>query len=599
MKKKKKISTERIISVCAVILFFAAWYLVTALELVDPKLIPTPKATWDSFVEVLTQGYKGHTLLQHLGTSMERLLKAFLLSVVTAVPLGLLSGFSSKIKAFVEPFIEFYRPLPPLAYYTLLTLALGIGNSSKIALLFLACFAPIYVACVSAVARIKEDYINAAYTVGATRMQVFWSVILPSCAAEIFVGLRTAIGVAYSTLVAAEMVAASSGIGWMVVDAGNWFRNEEAGSVERQGLIKIDDRSKKQGLKKGENIMRVKRLVSLALAGMLAASVALTGCGSKKEATTSDGKTIVKIGTQQMPNDEGIAKAMNYFQEEMGDSVSVEIVEFSSGKDVNTALAAGSIDFGLEGSCPASLAIAQDLGVELIWIHEVLGDVESLVATGTSGINTVADLKGKKVAVPFASTAHFSLLKAMENAGLSASDVTVLDMQPDKIYASWNSGDIDAAYIWEPTLSQLSNKKTVITSGELAKAGYMTSNVEVVRTKFAEAHPDIVAAYVKALDKSVSMYKNDESTAIKTIAEAMELTEDNAKFQMSGSTWLTGSEQISSTYLGTSSAKGAVVQNLYDTAEFLKTQGSITKVPDKSVFEKAVNPKYIETALGK
>jgi len=75
-------------------------------------------------------------------------------------------------------------------------------------------------------------------------------------------------------------------------------------------LIKIDDRSKKQGLKKGENIMRVKRLVSLALAGMLAASVALTGCGSKKEATTSDGKTIVKIGTQQMPNDEGIAKAM-------------------------------------------------------------------------------------------------------------------------------------------------------------------------------------------------------------------------------------------------------------------------------------------------
>lgn len=142
--------------------------------------------------------------------------------------------------------------------------------------------------------------------------------------------------------------------------------------------------------------MRVKRLVSLALAGMLAASVALTGCGSKKEATTSDGKTIVKIGTQQMPNDEGIAKAMNYFQEEMGDSVSVEIVEFSSGKDVNTALAAGSIDFGLEGSCPASLAIAQDLGVELIWIHEVLGDVESLVATGTSGINTVADLKIKR-----------------------------------------------------------------------------------------------------------------------------------------------------------------------------------------------------------
>jgi taurine transport system permease protein len=226
MRKKKRISVENVISVCAVVLFFIAWYLVTKFELVDKKLIPTPAATWQSFIEVLTEGYKGHTLLQHLATSMERLLKAFGLSVVTAVPLGLLSGFSSKVRAFVEPFIEFYRPLPPLAYYTLLTLALGIGNNSKIALLFLACFAPIFVACVSAVSRIKEDYINAAYTVGANKMQVFITVILPSCAAEIFVGLRTAIGVAYSTLVAAEMVAASSGIGWMVVDAGNWFRND-------------------------------------------------------------------------------------------------------------------------------------------------------------------------------------------------------------------------------------------------------------------------------------------------------------------------------------------------------------------------------------
>lgn len=344
--------------------------------------------------------------------------------------------------------------------------------------------------------------------------------------------------------------------------------------------------------------MRWKRLIGLALTAVMTASFVLAGCGSSKE-TSTDGKVTVKIGTQQMPNDEGIAKALNYFQEEMGDKVTVEIVEFSSGKDVNTALAAGSIDFGLEGSCPAALAIAQDLGVELIWIHEVLGDVESLVATASSGVKDVSDLKGKKVAVPFASTAHFSVLKAIEKAGLRTSDVTLLDMQPDKIYASWNTGDIDAAYIWEPTLSQLTGKTTVTTSGELAKAGYMTSNVEVVRSKFAEAHPEIVAAYVKALNKSVELYKSDKETAVKTIAAALELTEENAEFQMSGSEWLDADEQISAAYLGTSSAKGAVVENLYDTAEFLKDQGSITKVPEKSVFEKAVNPKYIETALGK
>jgi taurine transport system substrate-binding protein len=347
-----------------------------------------------------------------------------------------------------------------------------------------------------------------------------------------------------------------------------------------------------------EMIMRLKRFVSLTLAALMMVTPVFTGCGSSKE-TSSDGKITVKIGTQQMPNDEGIAKALNYFQEEMGDSVTVEIVEFSSGKDVNTALAAGSIDFGLEGSCPAALAIAQDLGVELIWIHEVLGDVESLAATSASGVKNVSDLKGKTIAVPFASTAHFSVLKALENAGLSTSDVTLLDMQPDKIYASWNTGDIDAAYIWEPTLSELADKTIVTTSGELAKAGYMTSNVEVVRTKFAEAHPDIVAAYVKALNKAVELYNSNESTAVSTIASALELTQEDAKFQMSGSEWLTANEQISADYLGTSSSKGAIVQNLYDTAEFLKEQGSITKVPDKSVFENAVNPKYIEMALGK
>lgn len=171
-------------------------------------------------------GYKGHTLLQHIGSSMHRLLTAFFWAFVIATPLGLISGFSSKVRAALEPIIEFYRPLPPLAYYTLLTLALVIENESKIALLFLACFAPIYVSCVSAVAKIKQDYILSAYTVGANKFQVFRYVIFPSCLADMFVGLRTAIGVAYTTLVAAEMVAATSGIGWMVLDAGNWFRND-------------------------------------------------------------------------------------------------------------------------------------------------------------------------------------------------------------------------------------------------------------------------------------------------------------------------------------------------------------------------------------
>lgn len=224
-KREGKRSPEKIISVATVALLILLWYLATKLGWVNDKLIPSPREVWEAFLEVC-KDYKNYSLLEHVGTSMKRLFTAFGFALVIGIPLGLLSGFSKYVRAAIEPIIGFYRPLPPLAYYTLLTLALGIGDESKIALLFLACFAPIYIACVSAVLRIKPDYINSAYTVGANKLQVFVTVIFPSCLPDMFVGVRTAVGVAYTTLVAAEMVAATSGIGWMVLDAGNWFRND-------------------------------------------------------------------------------------------------------------------------------------------------------------------------------------------------------------------------------------------------------------------------------------------------------------------------------------------------------------------------------------
>lgn len=225
-KKRGKFRTETLISIISVVVILVVWYIATANEWVNPKLIPSPQKVLEAFITTVTDGYKGKTLMEHFGESMLRMFKAFGIAIVTAVPLGLASGFSSKIRAALDPIIEFYRPLPPLAYYTLLVLALGIGDESKIALLYLACFAPIYISCVSAVVKIKQDYINSAYTVGANKLQVITHVIFPSCLPDMFVGLRTAIGVAYTTLVAAEMVAANSGIGWMVLDAKNWFRND-------------------------------------------------------------------------------------------------------------------------------------------------------------------------------------------------------------------------------------------------------------------------------------------------------------------------------------------------------------------------------------
>jgi taurine transport system permease protein len=223
---KNHMSVERLLTLGTILFLLLLWFGVTKLRLFPEILVPSPQKVFSSFVRILQEGYKGNSLFTHLRDSLLRLLISFLLVIVTAIPLGLLSGYNSKIRAIVDPLIEFYRPLPPLAYYTLLVLWMGIEDSSKIALLYLAGFAPVYIACESGVRKLKRDYIDGAYTLGASSRQVFFHVIFPACLPDMFVGLRTAIGVSYTTLVAAEMVAAVTGIGWMVLDASKFLRSD-------------------------------------------------------------------------------------------------------------------------------------------------------------------------------------------------------------------------------------------------------------------------------------------------------------------------------------------------------------------------------------
>lgn len=219
-----KITIEKLITAATWIIILGCWYIITKFEIVSPTLVPSPYKVWTTFLKILNSGYNGFPLLGHLGSSFERLFTALGLAVVTAIPLGLLSGYFRKIRAVIDSVVEFYRPLPPLAYYTLLVLWLGIDNTSKITLLYLAAFAPVYISCASAVTKINQDYILSAKSLGANQIQIFYKIVLPACMPEIFTGLRTAVGVAYTTLVAAEMVAATSGIGWMVLDASNYLK---------------------------------------------------------------------------------------------------------------------------------------------------------------------------------------------------------------------------------------------------------------------------------------------------------------------------------------------------------------------------------------
>ncbi|MCH3972226.1 MAG: ABC transporter permease [Oscillospiraceae bacterium] len=227
MRKRNK-KAEKCITLVTVAAILLAWFLVSNFTSVSDIILPSPQKVWKSFINVAENGYgtNGDKLITHLMSSMQRLMTAFGLVIVTAIPLGLLSGCFPKFCAVLDPIIEFYRPVPPLAYYTILVLWFGINESSKIILLYLAGFAPIFITCVSSVNHIKEDYINGAYMLGANKRQVFFNVILPATLPDIFTGLRTAVGIEYTTLVAAEMVAAKTGIGWLVLDASNWLKSD-------------------------------------------------------------------------------------------------------------------------------------------------------------------------------------------------------------------------------------------------------------------------------------------------------------------------------------------------------------------------------------
>jgi len=224
--ENKKTKTEKILTFSTWASIFLIWYVVAKLGIFTPTLLPGPARVWTAFLNILKNGYNGVPIWIHLGASFKRLFVALFFAIFTAVPLGLLSGYFDKVEAVIDSVVEFYRPLPPLAYYTLLVLWFGIDDTSKQILLFLAAFAPIYIACVSAVRKLNQDFVLSAKSMGASQRNVFFKIVLPASLPEIFTGVRTAFGVAYTTLVSAEMVAATSGIGWMVLDASNFLKSD-------------------------------------------------------------------------------------------------------------------------------------------------------------------------------------------------------------------------------------------------------------------------------------------------------------------------------------------------------------------------------------
>ncbi|MEX0167361.1 taurine ABC transporter permease TauC [Pseudomonas brassicacearum] len=215
--------STRWISGLTLIALLAVWWAVTASGLIEPLFLPSPSAVLQKGWLLATSGYMDSTLWQHLAASLERIGLGLLFAVLTAVPVGIAIGANRIARGVLDPLIEFYRPIPPLAYLPLIVIWCGIGELSKVLLIYLAIFAPIAIATATGVRTVDRAKLRAAQSLGATRAQLIRHVIVPSALPDILTGIRIGLGVGWSTLVAAELIAATSGLGFMVQSAAQFL----------------------------------------------------------------------------------------------------------------------------------------------------------------------------------------------------------------------------------------------------------------------------------------------------------------------------------------------------------------------------------------
>ena len=340
-----------------------------------------------------------------------------------------------------------------------------------------------------------------------------------------------------------------------------------------------------------------------ARAGLLAALVAalaLAGCGSDDKAANEaddDGASTTAAGTakieapdkitiayQAIPNGDLVVKHEKWLEEAFPDT-EIEWKLFDSGGSVNEAVVGDSVDFGLAGSSPVSRGLSQGIEYQVPWIHDVIGKAEALVVKGDGGVTDLKGLEGKKIATPFASTAHFSLLAALDEAGVDASKVEIIDAEPDAIFAAWTQGDIDGAYVWNPNLAKLVDDggKILVDSEQLSKKGKTTYDLSVVTNDFAEKYPDVVTEWVRQQSRAVELYRDDPDAYGEALAAELNISKDEALAQAGDLIFLTASEQAASDYLG-----GGLATNLFAAAEFNKDQGKIDSVQPEDAYGKAV-----------
>ncbi|WP_420892326.1 taurine ABC transporter substrate-binding protein [Pantoea dispersa] len=281
----------------------------------------------------------------------------------------------------------------------------------------------------------------------------------------------------------------------------------------------------------------------------------------------------VTVAYQTSAEPAKVAQADNTFAKESG--ATVDWRKFDSGASVLRALASGDVQIGNIGSSPLAVAATQQLPIEAFLLASQLGNSEALVVK--KGISSPKDLIGKRIAVPFISTTHYSLLAALKHWGIKPNQVQLVNLQPPAIIAAWQRGDIDGAYVWAPAVNELEKYGKVLTdSSQVGQWGSPTLDVWVVRKDFARQHPEVVTAFARSAIAAQQAYiANPEQWLqqpdnLSKLSRLSGVPESDVPGLVKGNTYLTAQQQLEQ--LGKPVNKAIV-----DTAQFLKEQG---KVPD-------------------
>lgn len=328
---------------------------------------------------------------------------------------------------------------------------------------------------------------------------------------------------------------------------------------------------------------------TLAALAVITLAAGLSGCSVDRTANDA-AKPTVRIAYQTFPSGDLIVKNNGWLEQALPD-YNIKWTKFDSGADVNTAFIAKQIDFGALGSSPVArgLSAPLNIGYRVAFILDVAGDNEALVARNGTGIEDIAGLKGKRVATPFASTAHYSLLAALAEKGLTAADVQLIDLQPQAILAAWERGDIDAAYSWLPTLEQLQrNGKTLITSRQLAEAGKPTLDLAAVSADFARDNPEVVDVWRRQQARALTEIRDDPDAAAKAVSAEIGLSPDDVARQLTKAVFLTPEQLASPEWLGTDGKPGNLAANLQSASQFLADQKQIPAAAPLADFQAAL-----------